>query len=110
MRSRQRAEWRAGHNHAFDRRATELRWNAAAIRRHHFDRYSQNLRRIPVTKPPAGGHKPVPTHGGAQPKPEAPATGVQTAPAHEAEDERMQLELDRVQDFVLRSQPDSEND
>src|SRR5436189_187196 len=109
MRSRQRAEWRVGHNHTFDRRVTELRWSAAAKRRHHFDRYSQNMRRIPVTKPPADGHKPVPTHGGAESKLEASATGVQTASPPQAEDESLQADLDRFRDLALRSQADFEN-
>ena len=67
------------------------------------------MRRIPLTKPPAGGHKPVPTHGGAEPKPEASATGVQTASSPQAEDESLQVDLDRFRDLALRSQADFEN-
>ena len=53
MRSGQRAERRAGDHHPADRRPAELRRSAAAERRHHFDCYSQNMRRIPVTESPA---------------------------------------------------------
>ena len=67
------------------------------------------MRRIPVTKPPAEGHKPVPTHGGAEPKLEASATGVQTASPPQAEDESLQTDLDRFRDLALRSQADFEN-
>ena len=44
----------------FDRRAAKLRWSAAAKRRHHFNRYSQNMRRIPVTESTAEGGKATP--------------------------------------------------
>jgi len=67
------------------------------------------MRRIPVTKPPADGHKPVPTHGGAESKLEASATGVQTASPPQAEDESLQADLDRFRDLALRSQADFEN-
>jgi molecular chaperone GrpE len=67
------------------------------------------MRRIPVTKPPAGGHKPVPTDGGAEPKLEASATGVQTASPPQTEDESLQADLDRFRDLALRSQADFEN-
>jgi molecular chaperone GrpE len=67
------------------------------------------MRRIPVTKPPADGHKPVSTHGGAEPKAEASAPNVQTASPPQAEDESLQADLDRFRDLALRSQADFEN-
>src|SRR5436305_14014535 len=66
------------------------------------------MRRIPVTKPPADGHKPVPSHG-AESKLEASATNVQIASPPQAEDESLQADLDRFRDLALRSQADFEN-
>ena len=66
------------------------------------------MRRIPVTESPAGGDKPAPTHGSAEPKPEV-STGGQTTAPQQDEDERLQADLDRFRDLALRSQADFEN-
>src|SRR2546423_7009855 len=67
------------------------------------------MKKIPVTKPPADSHKPVPINEGAEPKLEASAPGVQTASPPQAEDESLQADLDRFRDLALRSQADFEN-
>jgi molecular chaperone GrpE len=67
------------------------------------------MRRIPVTESPAGGDKPAPTHGSAEPKPGPSATDVQTTSPQQDEDERLQADLDRFRDLALRSQADFEN-
>ena len=67
------------------------------------------MRRIPVTKPPADGARPAPIPGGAEPKPEASRTDVQTASSSQDEDEGLQADLDRFRDLALRTQADFEN-
>src|SRR6267142_5658375 len=67
------------------------------------------MRRIPVTESPFEGAKPTPTHGGAEPKPKASATDVQTTSPQQGEDEGLQADLDRFRDLALRSQADFEN-
>ena len=67
------------------------------------------MRRIPVTKPPTDGARLAPTPGGAEPKPEASRTDVQTASSSQDEDEGLQADLDRFRDLALRTQADFEN-
>ena len=66
------------------------------------------MRRIPVTKAPADDAKPASAPGGAEAKPQASSTDVQTAPLPD-EDEGLQADLDRFRDLALRTQADFEN-